>query len=357
MTPSPIDRVLERARWAPSGDNEQPWRFERRGSDAVRVVVQDTRDRCVYDLDGKPTLLAAGALMENVVLSAGAIGFDVAATLEPSDREGRLIVEIRLKPDFARPPDPLHAFIESRQVQRGLLSPRRLTSREKDRVAEAIGPDFSIEWRETIAERLRVAWFLWRVARFRLNLPEAYPTHASIVAWGTEFSDDRMPDRSLTLEPLTRWAMRWALVRWERARALNRWMAGAWTAGWTMDFLPQLMTGAFAALRAKTPPTTTLDYIKAGRAVQRFWLALTREGLWHQPAYTPIQFGRYLREGRSFTDDLESLERARRLDEAFRRTLGPSTDDLVWMGRVGAGRGRRARSLRLPVDRLWAPPA
>ena len=63
-TTFPIDAVLEdildQARWAPSGDNTQPWRFEVRGARHVVVHGFDTRSHCVYDLDGHPSQLSLG---------------------------------------------------------------------------------------------------------------------------------------------------------------------------------------------------------------------------------------------------------------------------------------------------------
>ena len=34
---STLERILDEARWTPSGDNSQPWRFEIRGADEVVV--------------------------------------------------------------------------------------------------------------------------------------------------------------------------------------------------------------------------------------------------------------------------------------------------------------------------------
>jgi nitroreductase len=57
-----VETILEIARWAPSGDNTQPWRFEI--LDDRRFVVHgfDTRDWCLYDIDGRPSQIALGAL-------------------------------------------------------------------------------------------------------------------------------------------------------------------------------------------------------------------------------------------------------------------------------------------------------
>jgi len=52
MTQPVIEQILDQARWAPSGDNTQPWRFEIKGPLHVVVHGSDTRRHCVYDLDG-----------------------------------------------------------------------------------------------------------------------------------------------------------------------------------------------------------------------------------------------------------------------------------------------------------------
>ena len=62
-TPQHITDILELARWAPSGDNTQPWRFEVIDDHHLVVHAFDTRDHCVYDLDGHPSQIAHGALL------------------------------------------------------------------------------------------------------------------------------------------------------------------------------------------------------------------------------------------------------------------------------------------------------
>ena len=62
--------VLELARWAPSGDNAQPWRFEIVDDATLIVHGFDTRAHCVYDLDGRASQIAQGALLETIRIAA-----------------------------------------------------------------------------------------------------------------------------------------------------------------------------------------------------------------------------------------------------------------------------------------------
>src|SRR3989442_9289503 len=74
---TPIEQILDLARWAPSGDNTQVWRFEIVNDHRVVVHGFDTRDHCVYDLDGHPSQISLGALLETISIAATAQGLRV----------------------------------------------------------------------------------------------------------------------------------------------------------------------------------------------------------------------------------------------------------------------------------------
>ena len=73
---SPIEQILDTARWAPSGDNTQPWRFEIVSNNRIVVHAFDTRSHCVYDLDGHPSQLSVGALLETIRIAASGFGLE-----------------------------------------------------------------------------------------------------------------------------------------------------------------------------------------------------------------------------------------------------------------------------------------
>ena len=69
-----VERILDIARWAPSGDNSQPWRFEICSPSHVIVHAFDTRHHCVYDLQGHASQLSVGALLETIRIAASVHG-------------------------------------------------------------------------------------------------------------------------------------------------------------------------------------------------------------------------------------------------------------------------------------------
>ncbi|NML14225.1 nitroreductase family protein [Azohydromonas caseinilytica] len=345
--------ILDLARWAPSGDNTQPWRFE--VVDAHHVVVHgfDTRGHCVYDLDGHASELSLGTLLETMAIAASGQGLAMQARRRSEAPTGRPTFELRFTPDAGVRPDPLLGSIERRSVQRRAMSTRRLTAQEKRALEAAVAPHGRVLWREDFSQRLAMARLLSAIAKVRLSMPEAYRVHRDIIEWKARFSIDRVPDQALGVDAVTARLMRFVLGSWERVRFFNRYLAGTAAPRLQMDLLPGVACAAHFVLLASREPRTIDDHVAAGRAVQRFWLTATHLGLNLQPATTPLIFGRYLREQRPFTTQPGLEAETARAVQRLETLLGPQAlRQAVFMGRVGAGPAARSRSLRLPLQQL-----
>src|SRR5829696_4406353 len=153
-----IDRILELARWAPSGDNTQPWRFEVVADDHVIVHAFDTRRHCVYDLEGEASQLAVGALLETMRIAATGEGRAMRAVRRPDSPDEHPLIDVWFRPEPSLAADPLCASIVERSVQRKPLSTRPLKDTEKAELARSVGPGYSLMWFEGPRERLRLAW-------------------------------------------------------------------------------------------------------------------------------------------------------------------------------------------------------
>ena len=136
------------ARWAPSGDNTQPWRFEIKDELAVVVRGFDTRDHCVYDLDGHPSQMALGALLENMRIAATAHGCAPEVKRRLDVPEEKPTSEVRFVPEPKLESSPLIPFITIRTVQRRPLSTVPLTAEQKSLLEASVAPDHEIVWFE-----------------------------------------------------------------------------------------------------------------------------------------------------------------------------------------------------------------
>lgn len=349
---APIELVLDAARWAPSGDNTQPWRFERLGDDAALLHGHDTREHCVYDLDGRPSQIAIGALIETAAIAASAHGWRLDASRQPGPDE-RPTYRLQLVADAGVVPDPLAAVIEQRSVQRKPFRRTPLDAAQRQALEASVGAGHAVRWIEGDARRA-MAGLLFRSARLRLTTPEAWRVHRDIIEWGARYSRDRVPDQALGANPLVLPAMRFALADLKRVQFANRFLAGTWMPRIEMDLLPALGCAAHFVILAPEPPLSVQANVAGGRAMQRLWLTTTALGLQLQPEMTPLIFARYAREGRHFSATPGAAEAAAEVAAGFERIAG--ADALargVFVGRVGLGVPARSRSLRRDLAQLF----
>jgi len=351
-----IREVLDLARWAPSGDNTQPWRFAIDADDRVTVFGFDTRRHCVYDLDGHPSQISIGALLETIAIAATRFGWATDITRRAGASDERPVFDVRFRPDARVAEDPLVAHIRERRVQRRALATRPLTGAQKDALERAVATGFTLRWLEGRSGRAKAARLNFRNAKIRLTIPEAYPVHRDIIDWDTQASEDRIPAAALGASAPALALMRWAMTSWRRIDLLNRYFAGTLAPRIELDLVPGLACAAHVAIVADEAPRSIDDYIAAGRALQRFWLTATSLSLQFQPGYTPLVFARYAREGVRFTTRERALRQAHHVGRALDRLLGADVAPrTVFMGRVGEGKAARARSVRLPLERLLEP--
>lgn len=351
--PQSIADILELARWAPSGDNTQPWRFEIVDERHVVVHAFDTRDHCVYDLDGHPSQIALGALLETLAIAASAHGMRAEFRRRPESSDTHPEYFLELIPDSQLPPDPLLPHVKLRSVQRRPMHTTPLNALQKEALQSAVGESYTLRWFDSRAQRWQFAKLMFDNAKLRLTLPEAYTVHRSIIDWKTRFSDDKVPDRALGLDAMTLNLMRWVMTSWQRVEFFNTYLAGHLVPRIEMDLLPGLFCAAHFVILAPKAPETIDDYVAAGRAVQRFWLTATSFGLQLQPEMTPLIFSRYVREGRAFSRVPSAVGTASELSGRLSRLMGDSpVERTVFLGRIGNGAMATSRSLRLSVRRL-----
>jgi molybdopterin/thiamine biosynthesis adenylyltransferase len=350
----PIERILDLARWAPSGDNDQPWRFEIVDDLNLQIHGSDTRAWCVYDLDGTSSQLAIGALLETVSIAASAEGMRVEYQLRTNSPEDAPLIDVTLIQDSQVLPDALLPFIKTRVTQRKPFTQRPLSGRQREALENAVGAGFKVHWIEGKTLRRRMAKLLFHNAHIRLTTPEAFEVHRRNIEWGARYSEDRIPEEALGIDVPTRKIMRWALQSWQRVQFLNCYLGGTWLPRLQMDWRTAINCAAHFVILSDAPLQSVADYLEGGRAVQRFWLEATRQGLQFQPEMTPLIFSRYVAQSRTFTSVAREQALAEQLASELTALLGGPTNALqrVYMGRVGFGPAPKSRSVRPPLEKL-----
>ncbi len=347
MSRDTLIQILDLARWAPSGDNTQPWRFEIVDEHLIRVHGTDTRDHVLYDYDGHPSHIAHGALLETMRIAASGFGLTARWTIssESDDRSPTYDVSFTDSPTVVR--DPLFPCIETRTVQRRPMKTTALTDKQRQALIDAAGEGYHVQLFESLGERIKVAGLLWDSAKIRLTCPEAYPVHRDIIEWRTRYSKDRIPEQAVGVDPATARLMEWVMQSWGRVAFFNRYLLGTVAPRIQLDLLPALFCAAHLLVRPQRPPALFADWVQLGIAVQRLWLTATQQGLHLQPQMTPVIFRWYAHAGRHFSTELTLFEQTLSLSDSFERLAkARPTDHFGFFARVGVSQVPHSRSIR-----------
>lgn len=90
-----IKKILEAAIHAPSGENNQPWKFLLKGN-MIDVFNIPERDRSLYNFRQQGLFLAHGALLENIVIASSALACKVEINIFPNKRNPNHVANIIL---------------------------------------------------------------------------------------------------------------------------------------------------------------------------------------------------------------------------------------------------------------------
>lgn len=345
-------QILDLARWAPSGDNTQPWRFEIIDDAHIAIHGHDTRKHVIYDFDGHASQMAHGALLETLRLAATRFGLKAVWNIRGGCPDDAPIYDVMLQAAEIQE-DPLVRFIEKRCVQRRPMRTIPLSATEKEALATSVGNSYTLQYLESFTDRLAVARLLWDNAHLRLTCPEAFRVHRDVIEWNARFSNDRIPDQALGVDPLTARIMKWVMHSWERVTFFNRYMGGTIAPRVQMDFVPALRCASHILIRSEKTPASLQDYVLSGIALQQFWLTATSLGLQLQPEMTPLIFRWYVRAGRPISQLATINDAAVELAGKFEQLAGAGNNTpYVFFCRVGNSPQPRSRSLRKDTENL-----
>ena len=344
---STLHHILNLARWAPSGDNTQPWRFEIVNDNLIRVHGFDTRDHVLYDYDGQPSHIAHGALLETIRIAASGFGWTASWIISSSAEDRHPTYDVSFSDSPIMAPDPLFACIDTRTVQRRPMKTTPLTQTQRQALIDAAGEGFRMQLFESAGDRMKVAKLLWDSAKVRLTCPEAYPVHKEIIEWHARYSKDRIPEQAVGVDPVTARLMQWVMQNWGRVAFFNRSLLGTIVPRIELDLLPALCCAAHLLVRPQRPPAHLEDWIHLGIAVQRIWLTATHQGLHLQPQMTPVIFRWYARAGQHFSKETTLFEQALKLSLDFERISNATpADNFGFFARVGVSPAPQCRSIR-----------
>lgn len=349
----PLLYVLDQARWAPSGDNTQVWRFRRTGELSFDVLATDTRDWVVYDLKGEASNMAHGALLETAAIAASTRGYRLEITKIDRSDERNPIYSCQLVADPSINADALAPYIELRSVQRKPMGTRPLTLQEKHELETSLPAGVKVHWFEGSELKWQVAKLMYGNAYTRLIMKEGYDVHSKIIEWDAKFSKDKIPDQALGVDAVTAKLMKWTLGKWERFEFMAKYLGGTILPRIQLDFVTSLRCSAHFVLYTENTVDGLDEHMQAGRALQRFWLTAAKLGLGFQPEQTPVIFSSYLKHRVEFSTNPVAISNAAKMDAQLVAMLPTHVyQNKVFFGRLGRSTLPESRSIRLDLDKL-----
>ncbi len=115
ITKEKIVHLLNYAINAPSGGNSQPWTFKV-SDNKLTILSHPEKDNPVLNFRSRGTLIAQGALIENIIITASHYGFEATVNIA-QDANDQAIAQITFS-DSRLPPDPLYLSIPLRSTNR-----------------------------------------------------------------------------------------------------------------------------------------------------------------------------------------------------------------------------------------------
>ncbi|MFA5984796.1 MAG: nitroreductase family protein [Methylococcaceae bacterium] len=352
-----LEEILDIAKWAPSGDNAQPWQFEIIDESHFCIYSQDTRHRCIYDLQGRASQLALGMLLENIVISASRYKKTVEIiSLEKNllDQGNQLIkITIKVHQATNAPVNPLFEFIKIRATNRKPYQLKAINPRHFEHLEQSLPEGYRLIWFKTLKQRLAVAKIVFAAQGIALTTPEAFQTHVDAIEWDKQFSEDRIPSLAIGASKPTLTLMKWAMQSWQRINFLNTYLLGTLMPRIELNLLPAIFSSAHFLIFAPKKNDTAEEQIESGRAVQKFWLTVTKLGLQLQPQMSTLILSQYARNNITFSKTARQIALAKTLSENFTAVISNTElDQAVFFGRIGYSTFPTARSLRKELKLL-----
>lgn len=280
-----IRKILNAGVQAPSGSNSQPWRFGVRG-DVVTVFMIPEKDHPILNVQNRGTLMAIGALLENVVIAAAHYGVRAAVSILPDKKNPSIAATVSLAAGGggaggASGTEKLFRAIWQRATNRKEYSTKAIDETVKKdlmMVPAAVGArDVAFALTEDAraikalahAASANEVLLFGNEALHRLFFQE--------IVWTEKEEKEKRSGlylKTMELKPPQAAALRFLFKRWPIMRFMNRLgMARNIAKGNAKGYA---RCGAYGAVLCDN---NNGSFVRAGRVVERLWLIAAAAGL------------------------------------------------------------------------------
>lgn len=349
MNKNLVQKLLEAAVMAPSGDNVQPWDIQvSENFTQIDLYNLPDKDRSYYNYQQSASYIAHGALIENMLIAAKQLGCQLEYQLFPNKEDDNYIAKISLSSAEAQP-EPLYAAIFERCTNRFLYKRTEVSSEVlqalEDSVKDIDSAKVSLVNQKDKVKQL--AKELMVNDRIVFECKEIHQFLFDKIRWNKkqiEETRDGMPVDTLGLSFIEKLAFPmlrfWWYVRAANIFGLSKIVGLKCWWGCCNSSILGMVT---------IKGNDKIAFIEGGRASQRLWLEASNQGFALQPIIgLPLLINR-LKQNQldGFLDKHKTF--VSRAAESLPGLFGLNKDDTLIMGfRAGSvsGQGKIVRTLR-----------
>jgi hypothetical protein len=347
-----IEKIIDAGNHAPSGDNCQPWRFEANNKQIFVYLIPE-RDTSLYSWGNRASLIANGAVIENMIVSANELGYSAAVELQPNKEQPELLAVLNIEPS-QKTSNGLYQSIFKRTTNRKIYKSLLLDEETIEDLKSSSGEIDGIKILITSDEVHKK--ILGEIASANEKiLFDNYYMHKFFFDHINWSSNEELKNRTgfyvKTLEipgpalPGFKLAKNWFVMK-----SLNK-IFGFGNLIAKQNAKVYSSASVMGAIIIKNK--TEKDYLLAGQVFERLWLKVTSKNLSLQPLtgiYFLMQRVIGKEDGNLTPKQIGIIKSAyKKAFEIFKL----DQETIVLTFRIGDGGQPSARTLRLPVNIQW----
>lgn len=330
---------------APSGDNSQPWKFALKDN-VLEIICVPENDNPAYNLDQKGSLVAIGAMIENMVISATNLGYKLDIKLFPDHLDNNLVAKLHiLKSEILT--DSLFCHIHTRCTNRKPYKSVALSTEQQNRLSkEAAG--FKSGEIKFVEDKDKIKLLAKAASINESVVLENYALHKYLfdhVRWTEQEEKSKRSGLylpTLEFDPPTKFFFN-LFKKWCIMNIVNKIGFAKLVASVNAKIYAQSATVGLIVLKNDTKE----EYIEAGRALQRIWLTVDSLGLSLQMITGLLYFMQRIRAGKA--DGFFQTKHIRTIIEnnkKIKNIFEVNNGTMVLMFRIGEGGRPSGRSSR-----------
>lgn len=348
-----IKKILQAGIRAPSGENSQPWLFKI-ADNQVDVFNNPQRDTSVYNYNQRSHFVSHGCLIENMTITAQALGYAARCDLFPEGIRSNLISRFYFTADHAQDETILFPYIEKRCTNRKPYKQTPLLPEHREEIIKSgMGIDGVTmkltEYPDAMARLAGVGSLNEKIVFENRELHRFLFEH---LTW-TKDQDNKNPGfyiGTLELPPPARFLFKF-FQSWTVVSGLNKIGFSEFIKKGNQDIYQR--SSAMGVLM--TAGKSDMDYIRIGRALQRVWLMATKIGLAFQPLTGVLFFMQAIEGGASERFTADQIVQVQKHYKEVQEIFGVDRENMPIMFRIGYGDEPSAKTSRSPLEKFIIP--